>query len=111
MTGFSTIKAESLPALAAEGGVVLDVRTPQEHAEMRLCCSHFHAPLDTLDPAGFMAAQDMGTDTALYLLCRGGVRAAKAAEKFAAAGCTNVYVIEGGILACQGCGQPLEGDA
>lgn len=93
----------------APGSVILDVRTGMEHDACRLCVPHQHVPLDQLDAAQFLQQHGYGIAQPLYLLCRGGTRARQAAEKFVAAGCQNVFVVTGGLEACRGLGQAVEG--
>lgn len=81
--------------------LIIDVRTPLEHKEMALQCAHHHIPLDQLDPAKLVQDLQLNKDQPIYMLCRSGKRASQAAEKLKQYGCTNVLVIEGGILACQ----------
>ena len=83
------------------GARILDVRTPVEHKEECLSCVHDHVPLDQLDPAAYLQGKGLAKDTPLYLLCRSGSRARKAADAFAALGCTQVHAIEGGLTACR----------
>lgn len=103
------VSANQLGQVLAGKGVILDVRTDMEYAEKRLSCAHEHVPLDSLKPSEFMKKPGMSDHTGLYILCRSGKRAAKAAAMFDAAGCANVHVIDGGILACEKCGVGLEG--
>ena len=105
-----TIKACAVRTSLPPGAVILDVRTAVEHRAECLSCAHDHVPLDQLDPAAYLARKGLGTDTPLYLLCRAGGRARKAAEAFEAAGCMNVHVIEGGLSACQAEGVPCQRD-
>lgn len=91
--------------------IIIDVRTRMEHDACRLCRLHQHIPLDQLEPQQFLQQHGYGLVRPLYLLCRGGTRARQAAEKFVAAGCQNVFVVTGGLDACQGLGQPVEGHA
>lgn len=109
MTGFHTIPAATFGTLDISRGLIVDVRTDMEHAEKHLGANHTHVPLDQLDPDAVMQRHHLGKDSAVYLLCRGGKRAAQAAEKFVAAGYTNVNVIEGGLLACENCGHDIKG--
>ena len=95
------IKACAVRTSLPPGAVILDVRTAVEHRAECLSCTHDHVPLDQLDPVAYLASKGLAADTPLYLLCRAGGRARKAAEAFEAAGCTTVYVIEGGLSACQ----------
>lgn len=89
-------------------GLILDVRTGVEHQAVALKAPHKHIPLDALDAAGFAATHAISAQKPLYILCRSGMRATKAAEAFAAAGIGNVHVIEGGIMACESCGVPVK---
>ena len=73
---------------------VIDVRTPVEFAEVHVPQAR-SIPLDELKPG----ALHLQKDQPVYLLCRSGQRATKAAEKFAKAGFTQPIVVEGGTLA------------
>lgn len=108
MTAIKTISAEELKQRDLQDGIVLDVRTGMEHDEQRLVCPHVHVPLDWLNPAQFMQQQGKSAESPVYILCRSGGRATKAAEKFADAGFNNVYVITGGIQACAAGGHETE---
>jgi rhodanese-related sulfurtransferase len=99
---------EAIKILPSDG-LILDVRTDMECAEKRLCRAHVHVPLDQLDAREFAARHNLNPESGLYILCRSGQRAARAAEKFTAIGFGNVHVIPGGIQACEECGEKLEG--
>ncbi len=105
-----TIKACEVRTALPPGAVILDVRTAVEHRAECLSCAHDHVPLDQLDPPAYLAGKGLAADTPLYLLCRAGGRARKAADAFEAAGCSNIYVIEGGLSACQAEGVPCHRD-
>ncbi|MGA0846227.1 MAG: rhodanese-like domain-containing protein [Luteolibacter sp.] len=98
------------PKQAAELGsgkrtVLLDVRTPIEHAEKHIPGSHL-MPLDQLDPE---VVKSMSADAdCCLLICQGGKRASQAAEKLASAGCGNLAILNGGIAAWESAGLPLE---
>ncbi len=109
MSAIKAISAEELKQRDLQDGIIVDVRSGMEHDEQRLTCPHVHVPLDWLNPSQFMQEQGKSTESAVYILCRSGGRAAKAAEKFADAGYNNVYVITGGILACAAGGHATEG--
>ena len=81
------------PALA-----VLDVRTPVEYAEVHVPQAR-SVPLDALVPKTLLGAGILSKDQPVYLFCRTGGRAAKAAEKFVREGFDNAVVVEGGTLA------------
>ena len=87
--------AELQKILAANSDVsVLDVRTPVEFAEVHVPPAK-NIPLDELSPA----ALNLAKDEPVYLLCRSGQRATKAAEKFSRAGFSQPVVVTGGTLA------------
>jgi rhodanese-related sulfurtransferase len=73
---------------------VIDVRTPVEFAEVHVPQAR-SVPLDGLRPGALQLPQDQP----VYLLCRSGQRATKAAERFAREGFVQPVVVEGGTLA------------
>ncbi len=89
-----------------ERATVIDVRTPVEFTEV-------HAPqavnisLDRLSSAELALIGCVEYGQPVYLLCRSGQRAAKAAEKLIAAGFTRPVVISGGTLAWIEAGLPV----
>lgn len=109
MTGYKTIRAVDLGQMTLPQGIVIDVRTKMEHDEKRLKSNHIHVPLDDLNPADFMMRRGLDKGAAVYILCRSGKRAAQAAEKFNAAGYANIFVVDGGLMACEECGHAVEG--
>ena len=87
--------AELQKILAAQpSSPVIDVRTPMEFAEVHVPQAR-SIPLDELKPGELQLAKDQP----VYLLCRSGQRATKAAEKFAKEGFAQPVVVEGGTLA------------
>lgn len=108
MTNYQTISAKDLKELS-KNGVILDVRTKMEHDEKRLCCDNINIPLDELNPKDFIKDHNIDSNKTIYLLCRGGTRAKKAADKFLNEGINNIRVIEGGIMSCEDTGEKLEG--
>ena len=82
---------------------MLDVRTPAEFAECHVQGAKL-APLDVLDPKKAADALKPAPGASIYLLCKGGGRATKAAEQFLAAGIQNVTVVTGGTDACVAAG-------
>lgn len=81
--------------LAREPNVtLLDVRTPVEFAEVHVPQAR-NVPLDELEPSALPDPPDQP----VYLLCRSGQRATKAAEKLARGGFARPVVVEGGTLA------------
>lgn len=104
----ATITAAELGALLSKGSspCVLDVRTPAEFAECHVQGAKL-APLDALDPKKAADALKPETGAPIYLLCKSGTRATKAAEQFIAAGIQNVSVVTGGTEACVTAGLPV----
>ncbi|WP_146448995.1 rhodanese-like domain-containing protein [Bythopirellula polymerisocia] len=85
---------------------LLDVRTPVEFREVHAQLAQ-NAPLDSLDPCKVMDERNGGAGDPLYLVCRSGSRASKACEKFIAAGYPNVVNVEGGTIAWEASGLPV----
>lgn len=84
---------------------LIDVRTPVEHEEMRISGSHL-MPLDRLDPAAVKSVS-AGSEQCV-LICRSGKRADQAFQKLQAAGCEKLVILDGGVLAWESAGLPLE---
>ena len=81
--------------LAAQpSSAVIDVRTPIEFAEVHVPQAQ-NIPLDELKPSLLQLRKDQP----VYLLCRSGQRATKAAEKFSREGFSQLIIVEGGTLA------------
>ncbi len=86
---------------------LVDVRTPVEFAEVHVPAAR-NEPLDRFDPAQLFGPGGLPKDQPVYILCRSGARAAKAADKMVRAGLTNGVVVTGGTLAWQEAGLPVE---
>jgi rhodanese-related sulfurtransferase len=104
-----TITATALNDLRTSGKCVdlIDVRTPVEFREIHVEGARL-VPLDRLDPQAVMADRNGNTQEPLYVICRSGSRARQACERFVAAGFTNVVCVEGGTLACEQAGLPVQ---
>ena len=89
----------------AAGAFLLDVRQPDEYAEV-------HAPGVTLVPLGEVPDRvgELPTDTTVYVVCRSGGRSGKATEFLVAQGIDAVNVA-GGMLAWEDAGLPTESGA
>jgi rhodanese-related sulfurtransferase len=87
--------------------VMIDVRTPAEFSEVRAMRAK-NVPLNTLRPKVLVESGNLRKDQPVYLICRTGARALKAAEKFAAQGFDRAVVVEGGTEAWAGAGLPVE---
>ena len=84
---------------------LIDVRTPVEHEEMRISGSRL-MPLDQLDAA---AVKTLAANAdQCVLICRSGKRADQAHQKLQAAGCDKLAILDGGVLAWESAGLPLE---
>jgi rhodanese-related sulfurtransferase len=100
--------AELQALLAAQPNLpVLDVRTPLEYAEVHVRQAR-NVPLDTLAPRELFEAGNLPKGQPIYILCRTGARASKAAEKFAKDGFGDAVVVEGGTVAWSEAGLPVE---
>ncbi|MFA5593079.1 MAG: YgaP-like transmembrane domain [Micavibrio sp.] len=104
-----TISAQQFSTIIAQGEAVniLDVRTGVERATACLDQNFIHIPLHRLDARRFM--DNYGHSLAagpLYILCRSGSRAEKAAHILS--GLTETVIVEGGLDACSACGVALE---
>jgi rhodanese-related sulfurtransferase len=86
-----------------ENNLLLDVRTPVEHREVHIEGAR-HIPLDELNPEA-LSKELAGRQ--VVLVCRSGQRAAQAAAKLAAAGCTDLSIMEGGLQAWEDAGLPV----
>lgn len=94
------ISAKELKQEMDRGEVgLVDVRTPAEYGEMHIEGSRL-MPLDRLEP-------DQLKEGSWAVVCRSGKRAEQARQKLAAAGCEQVKVLEGGVLAWDSAGLPL----
>jgi len=104
----STVAPTEFPALIESGKAlrILDVRTRAEFARVHAVGAR-SMPLDELDVSAVAAWRDEPGD-AIYVICQSGGRAAKACERLAEAGLTDVYSIEGGTAAWEKTGLPVE---
>lgn len=93
---------------SGERVALIDVRTPVEHDEMRIAGSHL-MPLDALDAAA-VREKSTGAGTCV-LVCRSGKRAEQAFRKLQDAACANLAVLDGGVLAWESAGLPLQHSA
>lgn len=105
----NTITPEELSLrLATEPSLLLiDVRTPVEFDETHVKQA-VNCPLDELAPEALVSGGMLPPGQPVYLVCRSGQRATKAAEKFAKEGYDNAVVVEGGTLAWIEAGLPVE---
>lgn len=85
---------------------VIDVREPDEFAAVHVQSARLF-PLDDLQPENILPALGVQPGDTLYILCKSGMRAGKAAEKFRIKGITNTCIVAGGTDACIQAGLPV----
>ncbi len=107
MKNLKTISAEAFKDAydAGECKTVVDVRTGAEYQACHVRGAELF-PLQELKPAELVKAIE-GGDTPLYVLCKAGGRAKKAAEAIAPHTDRDVIVVEGGTDACVSSGLPV----
>ena len=93
-----TIDAQSLLEMLSKDGscVLLDVRTETEQQEASLICNHLSIPLHQFDSAHFCESCGIDKNTPVYIICRSGARAHKAAQMLTDYGLPYAYVVDGG---------------
>ncbi|BDG16044.1 rhodanese-like domain-containing protein [Thermus brockianus] len=99
---YQNVGPEELYRALGSGAYVVDVRTPQEFAQG-------HVPGAINLPVEEVArwADTLPKDKPVYLYCRSGNRSRQAAEYLKGKGYTNLYNVEGGVLAIESAGYPL----
>lgn len=85
--GVEKVDMEGLRALKAQGGRILDVRTPEEFREGHIPGAKNH-PLGSKE---FFAGLPKDKDTPIAVYCRSGKRAATAERQLLKRGYTKVY--------------------
>ncbi len=107
MPELATISAKELAQCCqlVEPPLLLDVRTPAEFQSSNIAGSKL-VPLDQLRPDAF--AKETGKDARCVVICAKGGRASNAAKQLAAAGMTNLQVLEGGLTAWESAGLPVQ---
>jgi rhodanese-related sulfurtransferase len=104
-----SISAADLGKLLSAGKKphLVDVRTPAEFTECHVRGAKL-APLDGLDVRKIGELLKPTESEPIYLLCKSGNRAGRAAEQFRAAGIPAVTVVSGGTEGCVAAGVPVE---
>ncbi len=104
----STIAPERLAERIEAGQTVdlIDVRTPAEFREIHIQGAR-SVPLDRLDPRKLMESRNGRQGEPLFVVCRSGSRGKKACEAFLEAGFSEVINVEGGTLAWEAAGLPV----
>lgn len=85
---------------------VIDVRTPVEFAEVHVEAAK-SIPLNELHPEEVHDAHGLSLEKPIYILCRSGQRASRAAELLGKSGVPNSIVVEGGTMAWIEAGLPV----
>ena len=103
-----TIPAQEVFKLRQGGKTlqIIDVRTPAEYAQVHAEGAR-SVPLDQLDPTTLISSREGANGEPLFIICKTGGRAAKACQKFQAAGFQNVMSVEGGTTAWEQAGLPV----
>jgi rhodanese-related sulfurtransferase len=83
---------------------VLDVRTPAEYQSVHIPGS-YNVPLDTLGEHAEELQRHLSEP--VILVCRSGNRATQAEQRLAAAGMSNIKVLDGGMLSWLSAGAPV----
>ena len=95
-----TIYPKDLQSLRdnGEGKKLLDVRTPEEFAEVH-ANGAVNIPLDQVDAPTIKEALDLSEDDTVYIICRSGRRSMVACQKLESEGLENTFVnVEGGTI-------------
>lgn len=102
------IQASEVEGVLAEPGVtVLDVRTPAEFAAGHL---EGAVNLDVSDPSFEQQIAALPQDGTYLVYCQSGNRSGTATDQMADAGFTEVYDLQGGVVAWQAAGGALVRD-
>jgi sulfur dioxygenase len=99
-----SVSARQFSALAREGSVLVDVRTPAEFESMRVPGS-INVPLDRLDTE---ALKRQYAGKTIYCICQTGTRSQLAAARLRAAGVEHVVHVDGGTNAWTAAGLETE---
>ena len=89
--------------LAGERMHFVDVRSPGEFQQVHVPGALLY-PLDGLEPKKIATELGISAQSPAVLLCAGGTRARRAAEKFLAEGIPHCLVVEGGTKAWEAAG-------
>jgi phage shock protein E len=99
---FKNVSIADLQARPADA-LVLDVREPWEYAEGHVAGATLIPLAQVADRAGEVPA-----DKPVYVICRSGNRSAQASEALVKAGKRDIRNVEGGMLAWEAAGYPVE---
>lgn len=85
---------------------LIDVRTPVEFLEVHASIAR-NVPLDKLNPEEILSKRNAIAGSPLYVICQSGARGQQACQQFIKAGLENVVNVEGGTLAWEAAGLPV----
>ncbi|MCX6936232.1 MAG: rhodanese-like domain-containing protein [Verrucomicrobia bacterium] len=104
----ATISPIQAEARRVKGEILhfVDVRSPGEYAAVHATGAKLY-PLDNLQPSEIAKELGVSASAPLVILCAGGNRAKKAAEKFITAGIPHCLVVDGGTRAWETAGLPV----
>lgn len=88
-----TVKASQTHENLQNEGCIIDVRTPLEFQEIH-AQGAINLPLDEIDDESLKGTAN--GQTPIYLICKSGKRAERAAEKLEAAGIEDLLIVDGG---------------
>lgn len=100
---FTTVQVADLAAASEPNMVILDVREPFEYAEG-------HVPGAVLMPLSSLEQHldEVPEGSPIYVICRSGNRSEQASKILVAGGVRNVVNVDGGMIAWQAAGYPVE---
>lgn len=109
-TVIKTISVQEANAMASDGRVILvDVREPDEWQQTGRPANSTGISLSDSDFIGrFLDIAGGERDQAVAVSCRTGGRSSEAAKRLRSAGFTNLFNVEGGILAWEKANLPTE---
>ncbi len=99
-----TVKASQTHENLQNEGCIIDVRTPLEFQEIH-AQGAINLPLDEIDDESLKGTAN--GQTPIYLICKSGKRAERAAEKLEAAGIEDLLIVDGGTDAWSDEGLPV----
>jgi rhodanese-related sulfurtransferase len=101
------ISIDEFRPLSQRGGFdLIDVRSATEFYELH-AVGALLMPLEGLDPRAVMESRGERQHEPLYVICRSGGRSVQACQLFEQAGYANVISIDGGTIAWQAAGLPI----
>ncbi len=100
-----SVVVKQASSMQIQGALLLDVRQPDEYAEVR-------APNSMLIPIGLIQSRigdlESYRDKPVAVICRSGRRSARAVQQLQAAGFRQVVNVEGGMNSWESAGLPVE---